>query len=61
MMQKYSSLKVLYTVLFFSRDALIISAVNTGTSLFSGFVIFSFIGYMSKVQNVDVSTVATSG
>ena len=43
------------------RDALIISAINTGTSLFSGLVIFSFIGYMSYTQGVEVSSVATSG
>ena len=43
------------------RDALIISCVNSGTSLFSGFVIFSVIGYMAKSQGKSVEDVAQSG
>lgn len=45
----------------FCRDALIISCVNSGTSMFSGFVIFSVIGFMADQQNKPVSEVAASG
>ena len=43
------------------RDALTIAAINTATSLFSGFVIFSVIGFMAHQQNKLVSEVADSG
>ena len=46
---------------FVFRDALIISCVNSGTSMFSGFVIFSVIGFMANQQNKPVSEVAASG
>ncbi|XP_033107384.1 sodium- and chloride-dependent GABA transporter 1-like [Anneissia japonica] len=42
-------------------DALIVACVNSGTSIFSGFVIFSVIGYMARTQNKSVSEVADSG
>merc|ERR1719239_1114984 len=43
------------------RDSLVVSLGNSLTSLFGGFVIFSFLGYMASELNVDVSKVATSG
>lgn len=43
------------------KDALLISAVNSLTSLFSGFVIFSVLGYMAHEQGRDVKDVVTSG
>ncbi|XP_785498.4 sodium- and chloride-dependent betaine transporter [Strongylocentrotus purpuratus] len=45
----------------FIRDALIFSVANTGTSLYSGFVIFAVLGFMAGQQGVDVSVVAKSG
>ncbi|XP_033107859.1 sodium-dependent serotonin transporter-like isoform X2 [Anneissia japonica] len=42
-------------------DALLASAVNCFTSFISGFVIFSFLGYMAYMQGVDVRNVATEG
>ncbi|XP_040569062.1 sodium-dependent dopamine transporter [Lepeophtheirus salmonis] len=43
------------------RDCLITSAVNSFTSFFSGFVIFTYLGYMAKSQNKDISKVAAQG
>lgn len=43
------------------RDCLATVCVNSFTSLFSGFVIFSYLGYMSIRQNKDISVVAAEG
>ncbi|KAK2153291.1 hypothetical protein LSH36_301g00026 [Paralvinella palmiformis] len=42
------------------RDALIFACTNSGTSFFSGFVIFSVLGFMAHEHGVDVSKVAES-
>ena len=38
-----------------------IAGVNSFTSLYSGFVIFSVLGFMAHEQGVSVDTVAESG
>ncbi|XP_068092817.1 sodium-dependent dopamine transporter isoform X1 [Hyperolius riggenbachi] len=43
------------------RDAIITTSVNSLTSFFSGFVIFSFLGYMSQKHNVAIGDVAKDG
>ncbi|XP_023931084.1 sodium- and chloride-dependent taurine transporter [Lingula anatina] len=43
------------------RDCIIFASVNSGTSIFAGFVIFSTLGYMSYKQGIPVSEVAESG
>ncbi|XP_023666958.1 sodium-dependent dopamine transporter [Paramormyrops kingsleyae] len=43
------------------RDAIITSSINSLTSFFSGFVIFSYLGYMSQKHNVALEEVATDG
>ena len=45
----------------FSRDSFYLCILNSGTSFVSGFAIFSVLGYMAKVQGVDISVVAESG
>ncbi|KAF0295127.1 Sodium- and chloride-dependent GABA transporter 1 [Amphibalanus amphitrite] len=43
------------------RDAMLICTINTCTSIFAGFVIFSVIGYMATVQGKLVEEVARGG
>ena len=43
------------------RDCLVTSAVNSFTSFFSGFVIFTYLGYMAKSQNKGIEDVADQG
>ncbi|XP_049816938.1 sodium-dependent noradrenaline transporter-like [Aethina tumida] len=43
------------------RDCIITTIVNCFTSFFSGFVIFTYLGYMSYKQGVHISSVATEG
>ncbi|XP_046849414.1 sodium- and chloride-dependent GABA transporter 1-like isoform X2 [Xenia sp. Carnegie-2017] len=43
------------------RDAVLISIVNCGTSIFAGFVIFSVVGNMAMLQGKSVEDVASQG
>lgn len=43
------------------RDAYILAVINSSTSFFSGFVVFSVLGFMASEQGVDISKVAESG
>ncbi|XP_075896026.1 sodium- and chloride-dependent GABA transporter ine-like [Nelusetta ayraudi] len=43
------------------RDTLIMSTVNSFTSILAGFVIFSAIGYMAHMHNLPVDKIATDG
>lgn len=43
------------------RDTLIAASVNFFASFIAGFVIFSVLGYMTTIENVDISKVATEG
>ncbi|XP_048873665.1 sodium- and chloride-dependent creatine transporter 1 isoform X2 [Brienomyrus brachyistius] len=43
------------------QDAFILALINSGTSFFSGFVVFSVLGFMAAEQGVDISRVAESG
>merc|ERR1712165_446643 len=43
------------------RDAILVSFINCGTSVFAGFVVFSFVGYLAHTQGKDVKDVVESG
>ncbi|XP_055499485.1 sodium- and chloride-dependent neutral and basic amino acid transporter B(0+)-like [Leucoraja erinacea] len=43
------------------RDTIIVCLVNSGTSVFAGFAIFSVLGHIAHVQDKTVSEVAQSG
>lgn len=45
----------------FVRDCAFISCTNCFTSLFSGCVIFSVLGYMSHISGIPIKKVADSG
>ena len=45
----------------FSSDCIITACVNCFTSLFSGFVIFMYLGYMAQRQGIDIGKVAKEG
>lgn len=46
---------------FCLRDALIVPCIDCLTSFFSGFVIFTVLGFMANAKGVDVKDVATGG
>ena len=45
----------------FCRDAIIVSVLDSVTSVFAGLVIFSIIGYMAEVLEQPIEKVATEG
>lgn len=45
----------------YSRDTLIITAINCTTAIFSGAIVFCIIGFMAKQQNKPIEKVASSG
>lgn len=46
---------------FYFRDCLVTSLVNSLTSFFSGFVIFTYLGYMANYQDRPIDKVAEQG
>jgi solute carrier family 6 amino acid transporter-like protein 5/7/9/14 len=55
----YSSYNKFHSNIY--RDALIVSIANSATDWYSGFVVFSALGYMATSQNVEVKDVAADG
>lgn len=46
---------------FFIRDSIMVSLANCATSVFSGFVVFSYIGYLSFITGESVDKVVQEG
>ena len=47
--------------LFNFRDSFIIATINSSTSFYGGFAVFSVLGFMAKEQNVSIEEVVKSG
>lgn len=43
------------------RDTFIVVAANSGTSIFAGFAIFSYLGYMSEQLSTDIENIVAQG
>ena len=43
------------------RDSIMICLINSATSLFSGFAVFAFIGFMAHETGLSVAEVTTTG
>ena len=43
------------------RDSLIVTMANSVTSVFSGFVVFSALGYMAHTRNLTIEDLAIGG
>ena len=50
-----------YFVCFNKRDAVLLSLLGEGTSVFGGFAIFSVLGYMARQSGVPIDQVVSSG
>ena len=53
--------KVLKKYIWSLRDAILVGFGNAATSLYSGFVIFSVLGYMAYIKDVDLEVVTAKG
>ena len=51
----------IFAIVFFFRDAIIVSIANCATSFFAGFVIFGIIGFMAFEMGVGIEDVAKQG
>ncbi|XP_069114269.1 sodium- and chloride-dependent GABA transporter 3-like [Argopecten irradians] len=43
------------------RDVILVSCINSGTSLIGGFAVFSVLGFMAKQHNIPIEDVANAG
>lgn len=52
---------ILVGFIYFFRDAILTSVINSATSFVAGFVIFSVLGYMAHASGRPIQEVATEG
>lgn len=54
-------LPIVILLIIVSRSSIIIPLVNSGTSIWAGFVVFSVLGFAADRSGVPVGEVATAG
>lgn len=52
---------IVYLYLVFYRDCLALCVLNSTTSIFAGFVVFSILGFMSQQLGLSMEEIASSG
>lgn len=56
-----STVVFVVAAVYFHRDCLALCCLNSATSIFAGFAVFSVLGFMSHELGVPMEEVATSG
>ena len=56
-----SSYHEAFVIIMFSRDSVLIGFISEGTSIYSGLVVFSILGFMAHEADKPISEIVKSG